>query len=351
MDRAKFGLLLPSGRGATPASIVKAAVEAEEAGFESVWVIEDYDSWEAFATLGFVAARTSRIRLGIGITTPYLRNPALLGSAAASLDQFADGRLVLGVGRSLPLMLRQVGISSAAPLRMLEETTLALRRLWQGGPVTMDGQFVHIHQVELEVTPVQEPVPILYGCYGPKALALAGRIADGVILSSFFTPAMVRDVRRQLTEAELAAGRRPGETVLSVFMAASVTTDAGAFYQELKHRFLLDLITPGRGETMVAGSRWQPDLSALRELVGLDDLLMRGLEPYRHALSAARVFDAIALLPDELIAERVAAGDGPACRARLEEYVEAGAERIILAVGKPAELAQELSRYQGGRHS
>ena len=64
----RFGLLLPLGGFATPQSIASRAVEAESAGFDSAWVIEDYYSWEAFGSLGYVAAVTKRVELGISVT-------------------------------------------------------------------------------------------------------------------------------------------------------------------------------------------------------------------------------------------------------------------------------------------
>ena len=106
----KFGLLLPLGGFATAQSIASRAVEAEAAGFDSAWVIEDYYSWEAFGSLGYVAAVTERIQLGISVTTPYVRSAPLLASSAATLDQFCNGRLILGLGRSSGTMLGQIGI-------------------------------------------------------------------------------------------------------------------------------------------------------------------------------------------------------------------------------------------------
>ncbi len=91
----KFGLLLPLGGGATAQAIASRAIEAEAAGFDSAWVIEDYYSWEAFGSLGYVAAVTERIDLGISVTTPYVRSAPLLASSAATVDQFSNGRLVL----------------------------------------------------------------------------------------------------------------------------------------------------------------------------------------------------------------------------------------------------------------
>ena len=136
LRQPKLGLLLPLGSMATAAEIARRAVEAETAGFDSAWVIEDYYSWECFSSLGYLAAKTERISLGVGVTTPYIRPAALLASAAATLDQFAGGRFLMGFGRCTGTLLGQIGIEDRKPLTTLRETTEACRWLWQGGEVS-----------------------------------------------------------------------------------------------------------------------------------------------------------------------------------------------------------------------
>src|SRR5688500_20171930 len=107
----RLGLLLPLGASATATAIADRGREAEAAGFDSAWVIEDYYSWECFASLGYLAAVTRTIRLGVGVTTPYIRAAALLASDAATLDRLSAGRFLLGIGRSSGPLLGQIGLS------------------------------------------------------------------------------------------------------------------------------------------------------------------------------------------------------------------------------------------------
>src|SRR5687767_12752219 len=72
---------------------------ADAAGFDSVWLTEDPDGWDAFALLGAVARQTERIRLGTGVTNPFLRHPNLIASSVATLDRLSAGRAFLGLGR------------------------------------------------------------------------------------------------------------------------------------------------------------------------------------------------------------------------------------------------------------
>ena len=73
---------------------------AEDAGFDSLWVTERYFHEETFSMLGYLAAKTERIRLGVGVVNPYTRSPALLGMGAATIDRLSGGRMLLGLGRS-----------------------------------------------------------------------------------------------------------------------------------------------------------------------------------------------------------------------------------------------------------
>ena len=93
---AEVGIVLPHGVNTGP-ELAEHGAAAEQAGFDSVWVTERYFHEEAFSLLGYLAAATQRLRLGLGVTNPYTRNPALLAMAAATVDSLSGGRLMLGV--------------------------------------------------------------------------------------------------------------------------------------------------------------------------------------------------------------------------------------------------------------
>jgi 5,10-methylenetetrahydromethanopterin reductase len=82
------------------AGAVQAAVAAEAAGFDDVWLTEDYVERGAFALAGAIAARTSRVRVGIGVVNPWTRHPTLIAMEFATLDEISGGRAVLGLGAS-----------------------------------------------------------------------------------------------------------------------------------------------------------------------------------------------------------------------------------------------------------
>lgn len=331
-----LGALLPSGRSATPQAMLDRALEAEAAGLESVWVIEDYDSWEAFATLGYIAARTRSVRLGISVTVPYVRNVATLASACATLDRFSDGRLILGLGRSLPTMLAQAGVRQDAPLATLRETIDALRDLWTGQPTTRSGRTLSLDNVEMEVTPMQSRLPIVLGTQGPRGLALAGQSADGVVFSSSASLSLVRRLVERLRGAAVAAGRRAQDLVVSRLTPLAITDDPDAFVEAMRPVVARDLSIPGRGEEMLQGSPWSVDLlQPIRAALRTDECIARGLEPYRMAFRLGDVATAAACVPRDLVREIAIAGPRSTCRERLAEFHAAGVDRFIISPHQP----------------
>jgi 5,10-methylenetetrahydromethanopterin reductase len=342
----RLGLLLPLGPTPSAMDIANRAGEAEAAGFDSAWVIEDYYSWECFASLGYLAAVTKRIALGVSVTTPYVRPAALLASAAATLDRFANGRFALGIGRCTGPLLGQIGIEDRAPLAMLRETTEALRLLWSGGTVSYHGKTVEIDRVVPDVLPVHGRIPILFGAIGPRALHLAGRIADGVILTGFAPVPYARWATAQVRSGSAEAGRDPRQVEIVAIVTTRVTGDPAAAIAELKPWLGLAYGMTDRGEALLRDS--DVDLAVLepiRAALKVDQIVAEGLEPYLHAYKRVRPEDVAATVPDALVEQAAIVGDTARCRQRLAEYVAAGVDHVIVDSPQPAaELIAALWR-------
>jgi alkanesulfonate monooxygenase SsuD/methylene tetrahydromethanopterin reductase-like flavin-dependent oxidoreductase (luciferase family) len=335
----RLGLLLPLGPTPAASDIANRAREAEAAGFDSAWVIEDYYSWECFASLGYLAAVTERIALGVSVTTPYIRPAALLASAAATLDQFAGGRFLLGIGRCTGALLGQIGIEDRLPLTTLRETTEALRLLWQGGTVSYHGKTVEIDRIVPDVLPVNGRIPILFGAIGPKALRLAGRIADGVVLTSFAPVPYVRWAAEEVRAGAAEAGRDPSEVEIVAMVTTRVTDDPGAALDELKPWLGLAYGMTGRGELLLRDSGTDLDgLAPIRSVLRIEEIVAEGLEPYLYAYKRVRPEDVAAVVPSSLVEQAAIVGDVARCRSRLAEYVAAGVDHVIVDSPQPAEV-------------
>ena len=210
------------------AHVVERARAAERAGFDSLWIIEDYFQTGAFAMAGAAAAATSRIALGLGVVNPYTRHPALLAMETATLAGIAPGRVVLGLGTGVRHWVEgQMAIATPAPLQALRECVEVVRRLWAGERVDHAGHAFSLRGVALEYKPAQPELPIVLGVKGPRALALAGALADGVLCSVMSSPGHVRRVREATAAARRAAGQ-PAPFPVLAYVPVAIGRDAVA---------------------------------------------------------------------------------------------------------------------------
>jgi probable F420-dependent oxidoreductase len=188
-----------SGAWATPENIVRVAQEAEELGYASLWTLQrllvatDQDLPAVYrsvldpvAALAFAAARTSRIRLGIGVINLPFVPPAYLAKQAATLDVLSRGRLDLGLGVGWsPAEFVASGAPTARRGPRTVEYLRVLRTLWADEVSAFEGEFYAVPPSRVLPKPVQRPgPPVLLGGGVPAALHRAGRIADGWISSS-----------------------------------------------------------------------------------------------------------------------------------------------------------------------
>ncbi|MEV0095195.1 LLM class F420-dependent oxidoreductase [Streptomyces sp. NPDC050738] len=179
------------GRGPTPGHL-ELAQEAERLGYDSVWTAEAWGS-DAFTPLTWIAAHTSRIRLGTAIAQMAARAPTATAMHALTLDHLSGGRMMLGLGLSGPQVVEgwYGRPFPRSPLTATREYVDVIRQaLRREGPVTLDGRF-HTHPytgpdatgLGKPLKPITHPLraelPILLGAEGPKNIAQTTRIADG----------------------------------------------------------------------------------------------------------------------------------------------------------------------------
>jgi len=195
----QFGFTLKGDQ--TPARTVELAKAAEAGGFEYGWVFDTHVLFrEPYPLLTLMALNTERMRLGTCVTNPGTREPSVTASALATLNEISGGRMDLGIGRgdSARRVLGKPPITMAAT----EEAIRVIRDLVEGRSVTYEG-------TELNLTWTGTwKLPVWAAGYGPMALAMAGRVADGVILQ-LADPDLIRWFAGQVREAAAAAGRDP----------------------------------------------------------------------------------------------------------------------------------------------
>jgi F420-dependent oxidoreductase-like protein len=193
----KLGLSLGYWQGGPPPDMDELVAAAEELGFDSVWTAEAYGS-DALTPLAYLAAKTSRLRLGSGIVQMSARTPVATAMAAMTLDHLSGGRFILGLGASGPQVVEGwYGVPFPRPLARTREYVAIVRAVVQREkPVEYVGEHYALpypggtglgKPLKASIHPLRPDLPIFLGAEGPKNVALAGEIADGW-LPIFYAP-------------------------------------------------------------------------------------------------------------------------------------------------------------------
>jgi len=197
-----------------PARTLDLTRRAEANGFTHGWVFDSHVLWrDPYPLLTLMVGATERMRLGTCVTNPATREPSVTASALAALNEISGGRMNLGIGRGDSA--RRVLGKPPTTMKTLEEAIRVIRDLVEGRAVTYEG-------TELQLTWAGRwQLPVWVAGYGPMALAMTGRVADGLILQ-LADPDLIRWFVAQLREAEAAAGRPPGSIKVQAAAPAHV---------------------------------------------------------------------------------------------------------------------------------
>jgi alkanesulfonate monooxygenase SsuD/methylene tetrahydromethanopterin reductase-like flavin-dependent oxidoreductase (luciferase family) len=179
---------------------------AEEGGLDDLWLWEDCFAEGGLASAAAALAWSGSLRIGLGLMPVPLRNPALAAMEIATLARLFPGRFAPAAGHGVLAWMDQVGAGVSSPMTLLREWVTAVRSLLHGQTVTAGGKYVRLDGVALDWPPAAVP-PLLVGGRGPKTLALAGELADGVVLDRDIWP---DGIRRSVAAA---ATGRPLEVV------------------------------------------------------------------------------------------------------------------------------------------
>lgn len=221
-----------------PRQLLDFTVEAEECGFDSVWISDHFQPWRhtnghapfALSWLGSAAERTKQVVLGTSVLTPTFRyQPAIVAQAFGTLGALYPGRFILGVGSGESLNEVAVTASEWPPakerLARLRESVELIRRLWSDDIVTFNGQYYHTLNATIYDKPDQ-PVPIYISAGGPVAAKFVGRAGDGFICTSGKGDELYRDqLIPALEEGAKAAGRDPSTIERTIEVKVSFDTD------------------------------------------------------------------------------------------------------------------------------
>jgi len=292
---------------------------AEALGYAAVWQADSRLVREATVPMAAFAATTSTIAVGSGVVDIWTRNPARLAALFSTLDDLAPGRILAGLGAWWEPLATKVGVHRVRPLQAMREVVGALRALLRcDGPVSFDGDFVHFDEIELDYVhqePRPKEVPIYIGATGMRMMALAGEIADGVVLNYLVSPAYNQRAMEALGEGAARVDRDVDTIDRPQLVVCSLADDRDAALDAARL-----LVTQYLGQ--------QPHIMAASGVPS--SLLERIGEVLTWPATHEQVVAASKLVPDDVVQMLCAAGTPDECRAKVAEYVAAGCTCPIL---------------------
>jgi 5,10-methylenetetrahydromethanopterin reductase len=329
-----------AGHTNNPADLLDECATADELGLGSVFISERFNLKEAGVLCGAAAAASPQLGIATAATNHNTRHPLVTATLATTMHRMSGGRFALGLGRGFDFLFNIMGLPPITSAQMTDAIDV-LRRLWHGQAVAghdgPSGSWPYLSQDPS----FDEDIPVLLCVLGPKTLELAGAIADGVVLHTFFTDdtlaASVAAVRRGAERA----GRDPDSVrVWSVLATVGDHLDHDLVLRKLTGRLATYL--QAYGDLLVRVNGWDPaPLEAFRR-----DDVVASIPGAIDALATTDQLEHITtLLPDHWLAA-AATGSASTCARRVVDQFDAGADGVICHGATPTELAPIIDAYR-----
>jgi coenzyme F420-dependent glucose-6-phosphate dehydrogenase len=227
-----------------PQELIDLAVAAEEAGFDVISASDHFHPWAekgqasfVWSVLGAIAARTSRVRLGTGVTCPILRyHPAIIAQACATVATLAPERFFLGVGTGEAL--NEFSATGQYPRyderqSELEEAIELIRALWSGEKITHKGTYYRTRQAKLYTLP-DAPIPLYISSMVPESAGFAGEHGDGLITTGGEEPDAYQQIFKKFASGAKKAGKKAAGMPRMIELAVAYTEDEDAAIEARK---------------------------------------------------------------------------------------------------------------------
>ncbi len=297
---------------------IKYVQYAEQRGFEAVWQAESRLVRDAIVPMAAFAATTSRIKVGSGVINNWTRNAALIAATFLTLDDLAPDRILCGIGAWWDPLAKNVGIDRRKPLQAMREVVTVVRDLLAMKRVTFHGEFVHVTGIELDIVHGRRAprhVPIYIGATGDKMMELTGEIADGVVLNYLVSPKYNESAMERLETGARKAGRKIDAIDRPQLVVCSLDTDRRKALDNARK-----LVTQYLGQ--------QPHIM---KASGVSQALLDEIQRVlTWPATEEQIEEAMELVPDDVVQLITASGTPDECRAKVREYLAAGATCPIL---------------------
>lgn len=197
--------------------LVRLVKIAEDVGFEYAWITDHYNNKNVYETLALIAANTETIKMGPGVTNPYVRSPAISASAIATIDEISNGRATFGIGPGDKATFDALGIAWDKPVSTIKAAIADINTLLAGEKTEAGAALGGAKKV-------QDAIPIYMGAQGPKMLETAGEIADGVLINA----SNPKDYEAAMPMIKKGIGDQAKDFDVAAYTATSIGTDSEA---------------------------------------------------------------------------------------------------------------------------
>ena len=289
------------------------AIQAERSGFNNLWITDHFNNRNVYVTLTIAAIYTNKITFGPGVTNPFMVNPVFTAQAIATLNELAPGRVVLGIGAGDKTTLDTVGVEMEKPMAAIQESVDIIRKMLNGENVAFRGEVFKTAGAKFLFKP-KGRIPVYVGAQGPKMLALAGKIGDGVLINACH-PKDVEYAVSCVKEGVSAAGKKYNEVDVAAYTSFSVHEDT-----KKANKAAVPVVS-----FIVAGSPPQ-----VLERHGID---VRKAEEIKAALKANDWGRAFGGVTPEMISAFSVCGTPDMCIERIAELLKSGISQFV--VGSP----------------
>jgi len=293
----------------------------EELGYSHIWVGDSHLIWrEAYVNMAAMALSTTRVKLGTGVTNPLTRHPSVVASAYATLEEYAPGRTIVGIGLG-DSSVETMGMKPAK-LSYFEKTIAQMRQLLDGQEVQLETGKIHL------LHPCKAKVPIYIAASGPKMLELSGRIADGIIVLVGVADEYIAHARERIAAGAKAAGRKVEDVNLVLWVPCAVSDTAPA----------KDAVKAHVARVVAHPLPYVLDPTEQKVL----EEIRKTYDYYHHMDQQANHAEVI---PDWLVDKFAIAGSVAECRAQIERIKKTGIQQIaIIPYSPPGGSREETIR-------
>ncbi len=323
----KFGFAhVPS---AVYANVVELVQFAERLGYDYAWIPDQTFFPDPYVVMGLIAAETDTINIGVGVTNPYTRHPAMNARAIASVGIIAPDRIHFGIGagnrKELVDPLNLDGSHAAGKCREMVEV---VRGLLSGKVFNYGGKYFQVDGIKMDFVPASD-IPLYIAGRGPKILHAAGEVADGVIIGGLCTPEGIAYALDRVKNGLSNSGRSLSEFRVVSWVTCEITDNREETIQNIK--------------PTVAHIIGGAPLSVL-EAIGLPVELMQEL---KRVYVQEGIPQAAKLVTEQCIRAFTIVGDAVECIARIKQLETAGVTQfsVLMYRGTFEQQKASLDRF------